>query len=163
MVLTWGNLFTNQLVSSLLSPRKWTCSHTACNKYVKKLILCFVTAENLSQKAQTEKVKQRLVEHKEKRQIESKLSLVKPLGESDEDDDSSQAWVARSRKMQEERVQAEKRVRMVYFHVILSVTIFNTTCFSHTVITVEIVSLLVLATCSGAMVPSSGKIFLFFS
>jgi len=68
-------------------------------------------AENLSQKAHTEKVKQRLMEHKEKRQIESKLAHVKPLGESDEDDDSSQAWVARSRRMQEERVQAEKRAK----------------------------------------------------
>jgi SART-1 family. len=80
-----------------------------------KLILCFVTTENLSQKAHTEKVKQRLVEHKEKRQIESKLSHVKPLGESDEDDDSAQAWVTRSRRMQEERVQAEKRVRIFTF------------------------------------------------
>lgn len=68
-------------------------------------------AENLSQKAHTEKVKQRLVEHKEKRQIETKLAHVKPLGESDEDDDSSQAWVVRSRRLQEERVQAEKRAK----------------------------------------------------
>lgn len=128
--------------------------HTACSKYVRKLILCFITAENLSQKAHTEKVKQRLVEHKEKRQIETKLAHVKPLGESDEDDDSSQAWVVRSRRLQEERVQAEKRVRIVYFHVILSVTKFNTVCFSHTVITVEILSFLVLATCSGTVVPS---------
>jgi len=103
------------------------------------------------------------MEHKEKRQIESKLAHVKPLGESDEDDDSSQAWVAHSRRMQEERVQAEKRVRILYFHVILSVPKFNTVCFIHTVITVEILSLLVLATCSGAMISSSGKIFLFFS
>lgn len=130
-----------------------------CSKYVKKLILCFVTAENLSQKAHTEKVKQRLMEHKEKRQIESKLAHVKPLGESDEDDDSSQAWVARSRRMQEERVQAEKRVRIIYFHVILSVPKFNTICLSRTVITVEILSLLVLATCSGAMVPTQVKYF----
>lgn len=137
--------------------------HTACSKYVKQLILCFVTAENLSQKAHTEKVKQRLVEHKEKRQIESKLAHVKSLGDSDEDDDSSQAWVARSRRMQEERVQAEKRVRIVHFHVILSVTKFNTVCFSHTVISVEILSLLVLTTYTGAMVPFSGKIFLFVS
>ncbi|KAJ9578722.1 hypothetical protein L9F63_005084, partial [Diploptera punctata] len=63
-------------------------------------------AENLTQKAQTEKVKQRLVEHKERRQIESKLSRTKALGESDDDDDSTQAWVARSRKMQEERAKA---------------------------------------------------------
>jgi hypothetical protein len=136
--------------------------HTACSKYVKKLILCSVTTENLSQKAHTEKVKQRLMEHKEKRQIESKLAHVKPLGESEEDDDSSQAWVARSRRMQEERVQAEKRVRIIHFHVILSVTEFSTVCFSHTVIIVEILSLLVFATCSSAMIPSPGKIFLFF-
>ncbi|GFG38346.1 hypothetical protein Cfor_05693 [Coptotermes formosanus] len=68
-------------------------------------------AENLSQKAHTEKVKQRLMEHKDKRQIESKLAHIKPLGESDEDDDSAQAWVSRSRTLQEERVQAEKRAK----------------------------------------------------
>ncbi|XP_069695555.1 U4/U6.U5 tri-snRNP-associated protein 1 isoform X3 [Periplaneta americana] len=68
-------------------------------------------AENLSQKAQSEKVKQRLTEHREKRHIESKLSRVKPLAESDEDDEDAHAWVVRSRKMQEERVQAEKRAK----------------------------------------------------
>lgn len=55
------------------------------------------------------------MEHKDKRQIESKLAHIKPLGESDEDDDSAQAWVSRSRTLQEERVQAEKRVRIVIF------------------------------------------------
>jgi U4/U6.U5 tri-snRNP-associated protein 1 len=68
-------------------------------------------AENISQKIQSEKVKQRLTEHKEKRQIESKLSHVTPLGESDEEDDSAQAWVARSLRVQEERAQAEKQAK----------------------------------------------------
>lgn len=86
-------------------------------------------------------MKQRLVEHKEKRQIESKLAQVKPLGESDEDDDSAQAWVARSRKMQEERVQAEKRVRILYCHNLLCLC--NTICLSHTMIIVGILSLIV--------------------
>jgi hypothetical protein len=65
-------------------------------------------------------MKQRLTEHKEKRQIESKLSRVAPLGESGEDDDSAQAWVSRSRKLQEERAQAEKQVRTVLklFHML---------------------------------------------
>lgn len=72
----------------------------------------FFFAENLSQKSQSEKLKHRITEHREKRRIESKLSRIKLLGESDEEDGSAQAWVSRSRKMQEERVQAEKRVRM---------------------------------------------------
>lgn len=55
-------------------------------------------------------MKQRLAEHKQKRQIESKLSQVTPLGESDEEDGSAQAWVVRSRKIQHERAQAEKQV-----------------------------------------------------
>lgn len=76
-----------------------------------KFVSLFFAAENLSQKAQSEKLKQRVTEHREKRRIESKLSHMKSLGESDEDD-SAQAWVSRSRKMQEERVQAEKRVRI---------------------------------------------------
>ncbi|PSN34518.1 hypothetical protein C0J52_24454 [Blattella germanica] len=66
-------------------------------------------AENLAQKAHGDKIKQRLVEHKEKRHIESKLARVKALGDSDDDDDSAQAWVVRSRKLQEEKAQAEKR------------------------------------------------------
>jgi hypothetical protein len=66
-------------------------------------------------------VKQRLTEHKEKRQIESKLSKVTPLGESDEEDDSTQAWVVRSRRIQQERAQAEKQVITVLklFHFFL--------------------------------------------
>ncbi|KDR24200.1 hypothetical protein L798_07607, partial [Zootermopsis nevadensis] len=68
-------------------------------------------AENLSQKAKSEKLKQKVADHKEKRWIESKLSHTKLLGESCEDDDSAQAWVSRSRKMQEERIQAEKRAK----------------------------------------------------
>lgn len=81
---------------------------------------CFFVAENISQKIQSEKVKQRLTEHKEKRQIESKLSHVTPLGGSDEEDDSAQAWVSRSRKIQEARAQAEKQVTTVLklFHML---------------------------------------------
>ena len=83
----------------------------------------FELSENLSQKAQTEKVRQRVAEHKERRQIENKLSRTKALGESeDDDDDSAQAWVVRSRKMHEERVQAEKRVRLNK----LSYTVYRT-------------------------------------
>ena len=86
-------------------------------------------SENLSQKAQSEKVKQRLVEHKEKRHIESKLLKVKGLGESEDEDDSTQAWVLRNRKMQEEKAQAEKRVRiLLYWHGIKYVYVCESDC-----------------------------------
>lgn len=66
-------------------------------------------AAHLGTKAQQEKLKQKLAERKEKRQLEGKLMKVKTLGESDSDDDAG-AWVERNRKLQEEKQAAQKRV-----------------------------------------------------
>lgn len=66
-------------------------------------------AENLQEKAQQEKIKNKLTELREKRQLHSKYSKVKTLGESDTDDDI-ESWVIRNRKIEEAKKEAEKRV-----------------------------------------------------
>nr|CAD7573964.1 unnamed protein product [Timema californicum] len=69
-------------------------------------------AESIAAKVRTEKVKEKLVERRERRHIEAKLSKVKPLAESDSDEDT-RAWVAKNRKISAERLQAEKRAKML--------------------------------------------------
>ncbi|XP_019874493.2 U4/U6.U5 tri-snRNP-associated protein 1 [Aethina tumida] len=69
-------------------------------------------AENLSQKNKREKLRSRIAEHKEKRQLQSKYSKVKTLGESDSDDDA-EAWVGKSRQVEQAKKDAEKRAKML--------------------------------------------------
>lgn len=71
-------------------------------------------ANNLAEKAQQEKIRSRLSERKEKRHIETKLSKVKTLGESDSEEDAER-WVEKNRKIQLEKDQAAKRVSVIYF------------------------------------------------
>lgn len=53
-----------------------------------------------------------MAERKAKRVLEQKLARVKKLGESSsEDEDSAAAWVKKNRKIANEKMQAEKRVR----------------------------------------------------
>lgn len=68
--------------------------------------------DNLAKKVQAEKLKEKLAERKAKRVLEQKLARVKKLGESSsEDEDSAAAWVKKNRKIANEKMQAEKRVR----------------------------------------------------
>ena len=64
----------------------------------------------MARKTQAEKLKAKLAERKEKRQLESKLAKVKTLGESDSEEDDASAWVKRNRILAKEKEQAEKRV-----------------------------------------------------
>lgn len=68
-------------------------------------------ADHLGAKAEQEKLRQKLADHKEKRKLESKLSKVKSLGDSDSDDDV-QKWVDRNRHLVDQKKEAEKRVRI---------------------------------------------------
>lgn len=69
-------------------------------------------ASNISDKQRQEKLKAKIAEHKEKRALESKLSKLKTLGESDSEDDVS-LWVSKNRKLQEAKKDAAKRVRKI--------------------------------------------------
>lgn len=66
-------------------------------------------ADNLAEKAKTEKLKAKLAERKQRREMEAKLAKVKRLAD-DSDDESAAAWVNKNRKITEERLKAEKRV-----------------------------------------------------
>lgn len=58
-------------------------------------------------------MKAKLAERKEKRALEAKLAKVKRLAD-DSDDESASAWVAKNRKITEERLKAEKKVSEPY-------------------------------------------------
>lgn len=66
-------------------------------------------AENLQEKAQQEKIRNKLAELREKRQLHNKYGKIKTLGESDTDDDID-SWVNRNRKIEKAKKEAEKRV-----------------------------------------------------
>uniref|UniRef100_A0A1B6D1V5 U4/U6.U5 tri-snRNP-associated protein 1 n=2 Tax=Clastoptera arizonana TaxID=38151 RepID=A0A1B6D1V5_9HEMI len=68
-------------------------------------------ADNISAKLKSEKIKNKLKERKERRKVEEKLSKIKKLGESDDEDEDAKAWVIRSRKIDEERKKAEKKAK----------------------------------------------------
>ncbi|KAJ8920239.1 hypothetical protein NQ315_011900 [Exocentrus adspersus] len=69
-------------------------------------------AENLQAKAQQEKVKAKLAEIREKRQLHNKYGKVKTLGEEDSNDDV-EAWINKNRKIDEAKREAEKRAKML--------------------------------------------------
>ncbi|XP_050500074.1 U4/U6.U5 tri-snRNP-associated protein 1 isoform X2 [Diabrotica virgifera virgifera] len=69
-------------------------------------------AENLVEKAQQDKIRAKLQEIREKRQMHTKLSSVKTLGESDSEDDLS-SWVQKSRHIESAKKEAEKRAKML--------------------------------------------------
>ncbi|XP_066145884.1 U4/U6.U5 tri-snRNP-associated protein 1 [Euwallacea fornicatus] len=69
-------------------------------------------ADNLAEKASREKIRTKISEHREKRQLQNKLAKVKTLGESDSDDDVG-GWVAKSRKIEKAKKEAEKRAKML--------------------------------------------------
>lgn len=69
-------------------------------------------AVNITAQKETDKFKEKMERMKEKRKLNQKLSKVKTLGESDSDDDVS-SWVKKSRKIQTEKEQAEKRAKLL--------------------------------------------------
>ncbi|XP_015599147.1 U4/U6.U5 tri-snRNP-associated protein 1 [Cephus cinctus] len=69
-------------------------------------------APNANEKVKTQKIKEKLTLQKEKRQIETNLAKVKPLGESDSDDDAK-GWVEKNRRLQKEKKKAEERAKML--------------------------------------------------
>ncbi|KAL0267470.1 UNVERIFIED_CONTAM: hypothetical protein PYX00_009728 [Menopon gallinae] len=71
-------------------------------------------ADNIADKARGEKIRERLTERKEKREIEKKLKSVKTLGEeSESEDDDTRAWVQKSRQKELEKKQAEARAKLL--------------------------------------------------
>ncbi|XP_068217449.1 U4/U6.U5 tri-snRNP-associated protein 1-like [Palaemon carinicauda] len=70
-------------------------------------------AENLAQKLQVEKLREKIAAQREKRRIKEKLKKVKTLAESDSEEESAKAWVNKSRKLSKERALAEQKSKML--------------------------------------------------
>ncbi|XP_067623930.1 U4/U6.U5 tri-snRNP-associated protein 1 [Eurosta solidaginis] len=70
-------------------------------------------ATNLKEKAEGEKLREKLKQRKEKRLLEEKLSRVRTLGESDEENDDVSRWVTRNRRILEEKQVAQKRAKLI--------------------------------------------------
>lgn len=69
-------------------------------------------AQNTSDIARSEKIKDKLTLHKQKRQIEANLLKTKLLTEDDSDDDAN-AWVEKNRRLQDEKKKAEARAKLL--------------------------------------------------
>ncbi|XP_055375657.1 U4/U6.U5 tri-snRNP-associated protein 1 [Condylostylus longicornis] len=68
-------------------------------------------ANNLSDKIETEKLREKIKAAKERRALEHKLKKVKTLGDSDDEVDDIHNWLERSKKRETEKVEAKKRAR----------------------------------------------------
>lgn len=69
-------------------------------------------ANNIAEKLQAEKLREKFRQRKEKRELEKKLKAVKTLGESDEDDDISK-WVSSSRDKEKLKAEAARRAKIL--------------------------------------------------
>lgn len=67
-------------------------------------------AENLLDKAQQEKIKAKIADMKEKRQLANKMGKIRTLGESEDEENDLEAWVKRNRKIEQAKKEAERRV-----------------------------------------------------
>ncbi|KAF5308501.1 hypothetical protein FQR65_LT06166 [Abscondita terminalis] len=70
-------------------------------------------AHSLTEKNQQEKIRSKLADHREKRNIDSKLSKVKLLSSQDSDDDDAVAWVEKNRRINNAKKEAERRAKML--------------------------------------------------
>lgn len=69
-------------------------------------------ANNISEKLQAEKLREKFRQQKQKRALEKKLKATKTLGESDEDDDISK-WVDSSRDKEKQKAEAAHRAKLL--------------------------------------------------
>ncbi len=70
-------------------------------------------AENITQKREAEKIREKLALRKEKRRLETRLLESKGLADSDSDDDAS-AWVRKQKEAVQQKLLAAKKVRKIY-------------------------------------------------
>lgn len=74
-------------------------------------------AENLLDKAQQEKIKAKISDMKEKRQLANKFGRIHTLGDGEEETDLV-AWVEKNRKIEQAKKEAERRVNINFFNVL---------------------------------------------
>uniref|UniRef100_A0A6M2DL00 Putative snrnp associated protein n=1 Tax=Xenopsylla cheopis TaxID=163159 RepID=A0A6M2DL00_XENCH len=69
-------------------------------------------AKNLSRSKTEQKLRDRLDEKKEKRQLEKRLAAVRTLGESDGEEDAV-SWVNKNREIERQKQEASKRAKLL--------------------------------------------------
>lgn len=80
---------------------------------MKYFLISFFYLENIATKNHQEKLRKKLEEKREKRYIQHKLASVKTLGESDDEDAKDTiTWIKHSRKIEEEKIKANKREKL---------------------------------------------------
>lgn len=67
-------------------------------------------ADNLKEKREAEKLREKLKQRKEKRFLEERLARIKTLGESDEETDNVSKWVDKNKRVVNEREEAMRKV-----------------------------------------------------
>ncbi|XP_037881836.1 U4/U6.U5 tri-snRNP-associated protein 1 [Glossina fuscipes] len=68
-------------------------------------------ADNLKEKAEAEKFREKLKQRKEKRFLETRLAHIRTLGESDEEVDDVSKWVQRNKRIADEKEEADRRAK----------------------------------------------------
>ncbi|OZC06495.1 hypothetical protein X798_06517 [Onchocerca flexuosa] len=69
-------------------------------------------AEHMGEKKRVEEIREKLQVARDKRKLYEKVLKVRPLADSDEDEDAA-SWVARNRELEEERKMAEERAKIL--------------------------------------------------
>jgi len=67
--------------------------------------------EHWGQRDQAKKLREKLEVNRSKRKLNTKLQVIKGLGESDSDDDDASKWIERQKKKTKEKEEAEKRAK----------------------------------------------------
>ncbi|XP_017153392.1 U4/U6.U5 tri-snRNP-associated protein 1 [Drosophila miranda] len=68
-------------------------------------------ADNLKEKKEAEKLREKLKQRKEKRFLEERLARIRTLGESDEETDNVTKWVDKNKRVVNEREEAKKKAK----------------------------------------------------
>ncbi|EDV99376.1 GH13064 [Drosophila grimshawi] len=68
-------------------------------------------ADNIKEKKQAEKLREKLKQSKEKRFLEERLARIRTLGESDEETDNVSKWVDRNKRVVNEREEALRKAK----------------------------------------------------
>ncbi|KAH8260228.1 hypothetical protein KR026_006641 [Drosophila bipectinata] len=68
-------------------------------------------ADNLKEKKEAEKLREKLNQRKEKRFLEERLARIKTLGESDEETDNVSKWVDRNKRVVDAREEAKRKAK----------------------------------------------------
>ena len=71
-------------------------------------------ANNIKDQKKAEKLRDKLQQRKEKRQLEERLARIRTLGESDDEIDDVSKWVNRNKRVTDMRLKKKKRVSLIF-------------------------------------------------